>query len=174
MTAAAVETGACAPGVGRRLACFLYEGLLLFGVVAIAALVYSLLFRRHDAVEGRYVMMAFLFCVIGAYFVWFWCKSGQTLAMKSWRLRLVSADGRALTWPRACVRYLLCWVWVLPALSFAHFAGVDSAWNTLGLLTLWVLVYAALAWLHPQRQFWHDAACSTRLVHWHPSVEPQP
>jgi uncharacterized RDD family membrane protein YckC len=173
MTAAAAETGASAPGVGRRLACFLYEGLLLFGVVAIAGLVYSLIFREHDAVEGRVVMMAFLFLVMAAYFVYFWCQGGQTLAMKSWRLRLVTADGRALTWPRAFVRYLLCWVWVLPPLSFAHFAGVQSAWNALGLLTLWVLGYAALAWLHPQRQFWHDAACGTRLVHWHPPARPR-
>jgi len=174
MTAATVEAGALAPGVGRRLACFLYEGLLLFGVVAIAALVYTLLLRQHEAVEGRYVMMVFLFLVMAAYFVWFWTKSGQTLAMKSWRLRLVTTDGRALAWPRAFVRYLLCWVWVLPALSFAHFAGIESAWNALGVLTLWILVYAALAWLHPQRQFWHDAACGTQLVHWHPPSRPEP
>jgi uncharacterized RDD family membrane protein YckC len=173
MTAAVLDAGAGAPGVGRRLACFLYEGLLLFGVVAIAGLAYALSFRPHDAVEGRFVLMAFLFAVIGAYFVGFWCKSGQTLAMKSWRLRLVAADGRALTWRRAGVRYLLCWVWVLPPLSFAHFAGVQSAWPTLGLLTLWILGYAALAWLHPQRQFWHDAACGTRLVHWHPPPRPR-
>jgi len=173
MTAAAVEAGAVAPGVGRRLACFLYEGLLLFGVVAIAALVYTLLFRQHDAVEGRFVMMALMFLVMAAYFVWFWCKSGQTLAMKSWRLRLVTADGWGLSWPRAFVRYLLCWVWVLPPLSFAHFAGLQSAWAALGLLTLWIMVYAALAWLHPQRQFWHDAACGTRLVHWHLPAGPR-
>ena len=32
-----------------------------------------------------------------------------------------------------------------------------------------VLAYAALAWLHPQRQFWHDAVCGTRLIHWKPA-----
>ena len=38
-----------------------------------------------------------------------------------------------------------------------------------GLLFVGVLAYAALARLHPDRQFWHDAACGTRLVDWRPA-----
>jgi len=35
-------------------------------------------------------------------------------------------------------------------------------------LTAGVLGYAALTWLHPDRQYWHDAVCRTRLVNWQP------
>jgi len=36
-------------------------------------------------------------------------------------------------------------------------------------LMIGVLTYAALARLHPDRQFWHDAVCGTRLVTWQPA-----
>jgi hypothetical protein len=29
--------------------------------------------------------------------------------------------------------------------------------------------YSALALLHPQRQFWHDAVCGTRLIDTRPA-----
>ena len=34
-----------------------------------------------------------MFVVLGIYFVWFWSR-GQTLAMKTWHIRLVDAQGR--------------------------------------------------------------------------------
>ena len=172
MTTMVVDADPLAPGLARRLACLTYESLLLFGVVAITALAHAYLTQLLPALEGRIGLMVVLFLMLAIYFVWFWTKGGQTLAMKAWRLRLVSADGSPLSRPRAFARYLLAWVWVLPALAGAHFGGVQSAWNTLGLLILWVLAYAALARLQSQRQFWHDAACGTRLVHWHPPATP--
>jgi uncharacterized RDD family membrane protein YckC len=33
-----------------------------------------------------------------------------------------------------------------------------------GVLFAWVAIWALLALLHPQRQFWHDAWAGTRLV----------
>ena len=36
--------------------------------------------------------------------------------------------------------------------------------TTLAALAVWIVVYAALSRLHPERQFWHDAVCGTRLV----------
>ncbi|MDE2397186.1 MAG: RDD family protein, partial [Burkholderiales bacterium] len=75
------------PGLGRRLACFVYEGLLLFGVVMVAGLVYGVAIGQRDPQVGHSGLQALLFAVIGAYFIWFWSRSGQTLAMKTWRIR---------------------------------------------------------------------------------------
>ena len=44
---------------------------------------------------------------------------------------------------------------------------VKRFYLTIGFAAL--LAYAALARLHPDRQFWHDAACGTRLVDWRPA-----
>lgn len=166
---AAPPQAADAPGLVRRLACFVYEGVLLFGVVMIAGYLYSSLTQQRHALEGRGGLMAFLFVVLAIYFVWFWSHGGQTVAMKAWHIRLIGADGHPVGQWRALVRYLLSWVWFLPALGSAHVAGLRSGGAVFGLLAVGVLAYAALARLHPQRQFWHDAVCGTRLITWRPA-----
>ena len=74
-----------APPLRRRMACWLYEGVLMFGVVVAAGLVFSIAAQMRHALEHRHAMQAFLFLVCGIYFCWFWSK-GQTLAMKTWRI----------------------------------------------------------------------------------------
>jgi uncharacterized RDD family membrane protein YckC len=156
---------AAAPSLRRRMACFVYEGVLLFGVVMIAGYLYSSLTQQRHALVGLHGLQAFLFVVLGIYFVWFWSNGGQTVAMKTWHVRVLTADGRPLSQWRALARYFLSWLWFLPALASAHFVGLGAA--AIGaVLFSGVVVYAALSRFHPQRQFVHDMLCGTRLVSW--------
>jgi uncharacterized RDD family membrane protein YckC len=66
--------------------------------------------------DNRHALQAFLFVVFGMYFTWFWAK-GQTLAMKTWNIRVVDRAGRPLTQRRALLRYALSWLWFLPPLA---------------------------------------------------------
>ena len=152
------------PGVMRRLASFVYEGVLLFGVVMIAGLLYSVATQQRHALQGSAGMQAFLFVVLGVYFTWFWTHGGQTLAMQTWHIRLVTRDGRPVTWLRALCRYLLAWLWFLPALAALSLAGLTGSAPAFAAITVGVLAYAALARLHPDGQYLHDAVCGTRLV----------
>ena len=95
-----------APSLLRRMACWLYEGLLLFGVLFISGYLFSTLSQSRHALDNRHGLQAFLFLVIGIYFTWFGHK-GQTLAMKTWHMRVVDAHGQALTQKRAFLRYVL-------------------------------------------------------------------
>ncbi|MDM7457289.1 MAG: RDD family protein, partial [Tepidimonas sp.] len=88
--------GLPAPSLGRRMACWLYEGMLLFGVVFIAGYLFSALTQTRHVLDNRHLQQAFLFAVLGVYFTWFWHK-GQTLAMKTWHIRVVDRQGRPLT-----------------------------------------------------------------------------
>ncbi|MDO8419110.1 MAG: RDD family protein [Rubrivivax sp.] len=169
MTEALATPGALVtPGLARRLACFVYEGVLLFGVVVAAGLAYGLATQQRHALVGALGLRVVLFIVLGLYFVWFWTRSGQTLAMQTWRIRLVTRDGRPLTRLRALCRYLLAWLWFVPALVALKLTGLHGALPALAAIGAGVLAYAALAWLHPDRQYWHDAVCGTRLVAWLP------
>jgi uncharacterized RDD family membrane protein YckC len=141
-----------------------YEAVLLFGVLMIAGLLYSVITQQRHALQGRPGMQAFIFAVLGLYFVWFWTHGGQTLAMKTWRVRLVAHDGAPVGWLRAVLRYGVCWVWLAPALAVAAGAGWRGAGTIGAVSAIWVLLYGGLSRLHPQRQFWHDALCGTRLV----------
>lgn len=151
-----------APPLVRRMACWLYEGLLMFGVVFIAGYLFGTLSQTRNAMDNRHALQAFLFLVFGIYFVWLWSK-GQTLAMKTWGIAVVNRSGQALTQARALLRYALSWLWFLPALAAVapfNLSGAESAVIVLG----WVVVWAILSRFHPQQQFWHDALAGTRLV----------
>lgn len=145
------------------MASWLYEGVLLFAVVFIAGWLFSTLGQMRDAMDARRpLLQGFIFIVFGIYFAWFWSR-GQTLAMKTWHLRIVDRQGQPVTQARALLRYLLAWVWFIPplvALAPYHLA----AGELLVLIVGWVLVWAILSRFHPQGQFWHDAIAGTRLV----------
>jgi len=162
-TTAHLSIAAGTPGLRRRMACWLYEGMLLFAVVFVSGWLFSTLGQMRDAMDSRrHLLQAFLFVVFGVYFVWFWTK-GQTLAMKTWNIRIVDTHGRPVTQGRALGRYLLSWIWFLPPLAaIAPFklSGGESAVLIFG----WVAIWALLARFHPERQFWHDAWAGTRLI----------
>jgi uncharacterized RDD family membrane protein YckC len=150
------------PGLWRRMASWMYEGLLMFGVVFLAGYLFGALSQTRNAMDNRHALQAFLFVIFGIYFVWFWAK-GQTLAMKTWNIRVVDRQGNPISQTRALGRYCLSWVWFLPALlaiSPYHLSGAEITVLVLG----WIAVWAVSSRLHPEQQFWHDVLAGTRLV----------
>jgi len=167
--ASAPSTGApgvpalTAPSLPRRMACWVYEGFLLFAVVFVGGWLFSALGQVRDPMDTRRpLLQAFLLIVFAIYFGWFWSK-GQTLAMKTWKIRVVDAAGRPVSQARALLRFVCSWLWFVPPL------GVLAIWHTTpgrdALVVLgWVVLWSLASRLHPQRQFWHDALAGTRLV----------
>ena len=153
------------PSLLRRMACWLYEGMLIFGVMFIADYLFSTLTQTRHAMDNRHAQQFFLFVVFGIYFVWFW-SHGQTLAMKTWHIRVTDLKGGALTQQRALWRYVLSWLWFLPPLAASWIFNIEVR-NSLFLAAGWILFWALLSRLHPQRQFLHDALAGTRLISFH-------
>ncbi|HEY8973404.1 MAG TPA: RDD family protein, partial [Burkholderiaceae bacterium] len=83
---------AAAPLV-RRMAAFLYEGVLLFGVTFATGLVFAVALHQNNAMKLRSSLIGVEFVVVGLYFIVLWVRSGQTLPMKTWHLRLLTDDG---------------------------------------------------------------------------------
>ena len=155
------------PSLARRMICFVYEATLLFGIALIPALIGTLFFAQtgqgHPA-QGENVVRAFALVVYGIYFVGCWSVRGQTLAMQTWRIRVVAADGGRLGQARALARYVACCIaWFAPALAVAALLDLGP-WPTLAAVALGIVLYAVLALAAPGRQFWHDVVCGTRLV----------
>lgn len=145
------------------MACWLYEGVLMFGVVFIGGWLFSTLGQMRDAMDARRpLFQGFLFFLFAIYFGWFWSR-GQTLAMKTWDIRLVDRQGRSVSQARALWRYVLSWLWFLPPLAFLAPFRLTAGEITVVMIG-WVLVWALLSRFHPQRQFLHDALAGTRLV----------
>jgi uncharacterized RDD family membrane protein YckC len=147
----------------RRLFSMLYESMLLFGVLFISAWLFSTLLQQRNALYLRHALESWLFIVLACYFVWFWCHGGQTLAMKTWRIRLVTRDGGSVTAARAAGRFLLSWLWFVPGLALAWLTHAQGWW-LVSIPVSNALLWMAAIYLDPQRQFLHDRLAGTRII----------
>ena len=129
------------PSIKRRLICIVYESVLLAGVAFLAG---TLFMGATGGTPGgwlRHAFQVYLFLVIGLYFAGSWRHRGRTLAMKTWGLRLVGANGGRITLRQAMLRYF--WAWPCLALG-----GVG-------------ILYALF---DRDRRFLHDRLAGTRIV----------
>lgn len=129
-------------GLRRRLASMLYESLLLLGVLALTFMVPLLILGiGTDYTPEGGVLWIYIFAVLGMYFLWYWRRGGQTLAMQTWKLRIVNSDGKPVSLRQGWIRYALAWPSVL-------FFGAGLIW----------------ALIDKDRQFLHDRLAGTRIV----------
>jgi len=118
--------------------------------------------NRKDPVY-HYLGIALFFLVAAAYFIHAWHGSGFTLAMKTWRIKVVKVGHARVPFTAALLRHVLAWGWVLPAL-FASYALKLSHGQIGVALALNVAAWALTAFLDKDRQFLHDRLAGTRLI----------
>ena len=125
----------------RRLISLVYESLILAAVLFAGTLPAVMLTRTWEPFLARTVLQIWLPALCACFYVWQWRGTGQTLPMKTWKLRLVNVDGTPLSTPRALVR----------------FGAVLASLATLGAGFLWALA-------DRDHQFLHDRLAGTRIV----------
>lgn len=127
-------------GLMRRLGAIFYDSILLFAVL-FGCVGVALIFVDNKAVEsGNPFMTLFILVVAQLFFGWFWTHGGQTLGMQTWRVRIVSADGGAISVGQAIKRFLAALL----------------SWSVFGLGFLWAL-------FDRDKRTWHDLLSGTRL-----------
>lgn len=153
------------PGLLLRLAAMIYEAVLLFSVsfIVVYALLAALRWTYPLAPYQRWVVQAALFVAFGIYFVYCWTRTGQTLAMKSWHLRLIDRDGRPPPLRTAVLRYLLAWTLFAPGLAFVALFHTHAGWDVLA-FAVGFLAMLLLARTHAGRQLLHDRLVGTRII----------
>lgn len=128
--------------LGRRLGSLIYEVLVILALgIFLFVLPLALFSGLTQHSPGPGPLWFYLFTLFGIYFVWCWSLAGQTLAMKTWRLRVVDAtSGRALRPLQAFVRYGMGWI----------------CWST-GLALIW-------SFIDPDKQFLHDRIAGSQII----------
>lgn len=144
-----------------------YESMLIFAVLFIFGGMFSIVMEQKHALYLRGLMQDWLLLLLAVYFVWFWTHGGQTLAMQTWRIRLVMPDGSPVGIGRALGRFFLSWMWVMPGLVAAWAIGAKE-WMLVLIPAANVALWALAAFLDPQRQFLHDRLAGTRLISFDP------
>ncbi len=134
-------------GFGRRIAALLYDAVLLAALLVVFTS--GAVFLNHRTAVAPetagawvYLYRAGLIAVVAGYYLLNWTRSGQTLGMRAWHLRAVTAAGAPLTLRAAAARFVL---------------GV-LAWAPAGLGVLWL-------YFDPERLAIHDRLSRTRVVH---------
>lgn len=125
----------------KRLMACVYELLILLAIWMLLTWVFVSAFG--DATHGlkHLLLQGLLWLVTGLYFVLCWIKTGQTLAMQAWKMKVVGQDGRLLNVQQACVRYLV--------------ASILTMAFGIGLLYMFV---------NARRLFLHDRLLHTQFV----------
>lgn len=152
------ESSAALPaGPLRRLGALLYDALLAFAIAAVATfLLLPLSGGEAILVATRgfagHAYHALLLALVFGYFGLGWTRGGQTLGMKAWRIRLVAADGRGVSWADAAVRFTLGVTFGLLALAGA-WQLVQPRWNVADAVAPLLVAPAVLnlAWIRIDR-----------------------
>lgn len=125
----------------KRFAACVYELLLLIAIWLACALIFVILFGNAENGLKRLGLQLLLWLAAGAYFVWCWHKSGQTLAAQTWEIKLVNAQTETLSVKQAVQRYTLA----------------SASLLAVGLGFLW-------AFVDKEQLFLHDRLLKTRLI----------
>ena len=124
----------------RRFAAMAYDWLLLASVLFATTLVLIVL-RGGAAIEpGTWWYGSLLIAVAFLFYGWCWTHGGQTLGLRAWNLRVVTADGKPLSWLDAARRFAASATLLMPP-------GLGLVWSL----------------LDPRRRCWHDRLSRTRV-----------
>jgi len=153
----------------RRLAAALYDGLLLLAVIVVVTLLVQALnggaaITRAAVGRWQYGYAALLLGVVAAYYGSAWTRSGETLGMKAWRIRVEDLSGTRLDWRAALVRLACAAPLYLLALG-GLLARAARLGGWLALAACCLPLAASYAWLLVTgRGALHDRLSHTRVV----------
>jgi uncharacterized RDD family membrane protein YckC len=123
----------------KRLLAMVYDSLLVMAVWMLVGYIF-IAFNDGEAVTGP-LFNSTVFLVTFLFFALFWTKSGQTLGMLAWRLRVESDQGQPINAKQALLRFM---------------AALFSA-LALGMGYWWML-------FDNSNLTWHDRWSSSRVV----------
>ena len=125
----------------RRTLCLIYDFLLFLAIWFVASLIFIMIVQDTNFAYFKPIYQFYSLSVIGIYFIWFWTHGGQTLAMQTWKMRVVAKNGSALSMKQAITRYIFAVI------------GITS----FGIGIIWAL-------FDRDQQFLHDRLAGTRII----------
>lgn len=131
-------------GLFRRLFAIFYDSFLLIAILFIATAIATALnhgkaIEPSDTYYPLYVFVVFGLCYL--YFAWFWIHGGQSLGMKTWRIRLVTSGDTEIDWKTCAIRFI----------------SAMFSWGIFALGFLWAIV-------DKNNRCWHDLISRTVLL----------
>jgi uncharacterized RDD family membrane protein YckC len=134
-------------GLIKRLLAIIYDSLLIAALLFIAEIL-PLALNHGEAVsrDNGWLMFyllhpLYLLVVCFLFLGWFWTHGGQTLGMKTWKLKIVTLNNTEISWLQAATRFLAALL----------------SWACCGLGFIWIV-------FNKEKRSWHDLASDTRVI----------
>lgn len=125
-------------GLLKRLGAIFYDSLLVFSLLFVVGLLSSSVLPTNDGEPNPWFFFAITLPTTFFYFAISWIKSGQTLGMMAWHIRLMPSDSNNKININQClIRFLVA----IPA---------------------WTLFF--YSWLNPDGNMLHDQLSKTRIT----------
>ncbi len=96
----------------KQFAAMLYDSLLIFAVLFFATAI-AMIFNQGEAIETNPLFNLYLLFTLFTFYAFFWNKSGQTLGMRVWKIRIVAKSGRSPGWGVSYLRLVFALVSLL-------------------------------------------------------------
>ena len=130
-------------GLWRRIGAMVYDSLLVFALGLFVTVPFVILSGGELVEPGTLAHQLAVAITIYFFFVGFWTRSGSTLGMLAWHLKVETEDGQLPSLGRASLRFFVAML----------------SWAALFLGYLWQL------W-DKDKLTWHDRLSKTRLVYY--------
>ena len=128
----------------RILGAIFYDTMIVFAIIFVAAQWFPMVPAQYQSMPAMIIFkQIYVLGITFLYFGYSWRRGGQTIGMKSWRLRIQNSESieTAISWRQCLIRYSVSiFSWLLAGLGF-----------------LWTLFNA-------DHRSWHDLASNTRLI----------
>lgn len=121
----------------KQLVAMLYDSLLIASVLFLATAI-LLPFNEGNALSGTAYTL-YLVLIIFIFYSWFWNRSGQTLGMKVWKIKIINDFGLNPSWAVSFLRLFFAIISIL-------FFGLGYFWRLFRPYT------------------WHDHFSQTRII----------
>jgi uncharacterized RDD family membrane protein YckC len=122
----------------KQIAAMIYDSLLIIAILFISTAI-ALIFNDGKAFESSPIFSFYLILIIFIFYSWFWKKSGQTLGMRVWKIRIISELGGNPSWA-------ICFLRLTFALLSITCFGIGYWWRLFKPYT------------------WHDKLSQTRII----------
>jgi uncharacterized RDD family membrane protein YckC len=165
-------------GLFRRLGAIVSDLLVVVGLLLLSTLVLflpvlHLLLGKKAMVPSEVGWAWYSIYLLTMLTIWFgfcgyfWTRSGQTIGMRAWRIRVETEQATLVTWQQALQRWLCANISWLPSLlllmAAERFGSITLKYMGQGLSLLGVVAWLVM-YLDPQRRTWHDRVSKTRVT----------
>ena len=161
-------------GIGARLAAVIYDGLLIVAVNAIVAVILVVIATPSDVSSQNQtqvlsanfrhlVLFPAIVTMTWLFYGYFWRKTGQTLGMQTWRLKVIKPSGRFLSWGDSAGRCAAALIFPICCGLLATFLGHGAGVFALSIIFGFIANYL-WAWVNGRGLAWHDQLSATVVI----------